>query len=279
MKRKNDAPQIQSSNPEVSGEPTHARPSNPDTLTRAVLSTLESSSSAMEGFRIEGPKDGGLRMRKLVHRGTQRPVHRVASLRLGRPVQCESALEYEATLLLDVCSRVQSFAEQPARIHYFSNEKWHSHIPDVLLIVNSKPTFWELKFFTDLDEEIESRTRLMSECLGKLGVGYQLITEKDIRRRDCVQNALQVLRRARHADCPVQELATLNRLRSADRFPLSSFGWREARSPVAPLIAKLIFDGFARVDSFETLTDGSYVMATSTSNEKEVSSWLPAAFA
>ena len=233
----------------------------------------------MEGFWIEGPKDGGLRMRKLVHRGTQRPVHRVASLRLGRPVQCESALEYETTLLLDVCSRVQSFAEQPARIHYFSNEKWHSHIPDVLLLVDSKPTFWELKFFKDLDEGIESRTRLMSECLGKLGVGYQLVTEKDIQRGDCVQNALQILRRARHADCQIQELATLNRLRSSDRLPLSNFGWREAGSPIAPSIAKLIFDGFARVDPFETLTGDSYVMPTSTSNEKEVSSWLPAAFA
>lgn len=246
-----------------------------DSLRRGVLDTLAAATASMEDFRIEGPKESVVRMRTLVHRGTQRPVHRLHSIRLGRSVECESALEYEAALLLDVSAEVQTFAEQPARLHYLHKGEWHSHVPDVLVVTDQLRAFWEIKFFKDISEDVRIRTALMTDRLSRLGVHYRLITEQDIRRGHAVVNARQILKRALHAPCKAQSLITLNQLRRVSGLPLSAFDWQVPRGTRAPIISRLILEGHAAVDPQPPLSPDSRVRAADVSGLKEVTSWLP----
>ncbi len=61
------------------------------------------------GLRIDLPKPGASRMRDLVHRGAQRPVSKIMSVKLGRIVECESALEVDAVQILDAHGTVSAF--------------------------------------------------------------------------------------------------------------------------------------------------------------------------
>jgi len=198
-------------------------------------------------------------MRNLVHRGAQRPVFKTTSVKLRRVVQCESALEHEAALILDVSPVVQAFAEQPVRIHYRTEDSWRSHIPDFVVLVADRLTFVEIKFEKDADAEVGDRTRLLEAQLGVLGAGYCLLTERHLRQGDHVQSALRVLRRARHAISEAQLLATLEKLRTVDRLPLAAFGWSIANSQEAVGIARLIMSGHAAIDSQGLLSDRSCV--------------------
>ena len=74
-------------------------------------------------LQIEHPPAGELRVRRLVHRGTQRPVFKVPSVTLARVVQCESLLEVDMAMLLDACPHVASYREQPVTLRYVVGEE------------------------------------------------------------------------------------------------------------------------------------------------------------
>lgn len=224
-----------------------------------ALAQAQRGANATEGLRMDLPPPGEIRMRNLVHRGAPRPVFKTTSVKLHRVVQCESALEHEAALLLDVSPTVRSFAEQPVRIRYLADGEWRSHIPDFAVLFANQITFVEIKFEKDVDAEVRDRTRLMEERLDASGAGYCLVTERHLRQGNHVQNALRVLRRARHAISEGQLLATLEKLRSTERLPLAAFGWSVADSQDAVGIAQLIMSGHAAIDSQGSLSDRSCV--------------------
>lgn len=232
-----------------------------DTLVQA-----QRGANATDVLRMDLPPPGETRMRNLVHRGAPRPVFKTTSVKLGRVVQSESALEHEATLLLDVSPTVQSFAEQPLRIHYRDLDGWRSHIPDFAALVASRLSFIEIKFEKDVNAEVCARTSLLEEQLGALDVGYCVLTERHLRQGDNVQNALRVLRRARHSISEVHLLATLEKLRNVGQLPLSAFGWSIADSKDAVGIAQLIMSGHAAVESSVPISDRSYVWLVPTAS-------------
>lgn len=227
-------------------------------LAHALLQVRRGAPST-QALRIDLPSSGEVRIRNLVHRGAPRPVFKTTSIKLGRVVQCESALEHEAALLLDVSPAVQAFAEQPVRIHYPAQGGGRSHIPDFAVLVADRLMFVEIKFEKDVDAEVRERTRLLKEQLGTLGADYRLLTERQLRQGECVQNALRVLRRARHAISEAQLLATLEKLRAVDRVPLAAFGWSVADSEEAVGIAQLIMSGHAAIDQHGPLSDRTCV--------------------
>jgi hypothetical protein len=227
-------------------------------LADALLQAQRGAESTHD-LRLDLPPPGDVRIRNLVHRGAPRPVFKTTSVKLGRVVQCESALEHEAALLLDVSPVVNAFAEQPVRIHYLFENGWRSHIPDFAVLVADQLTFVEIKFEKDVATEVRDRTRSLEWQLGALGVGYRLLTERDLREGYYVQNALRVLRRARHAISKVQLLATLEKLRAVDRVPLAAFGWSVADSQEAVGIAQLIMSGHAAIDPHAPLSDRTCV--------------------
>lgn len=248
-----------------------------DTQLKRLLAMLQRSAEGTPDLRIDLPRGEALRMRTLVHRGTQRPVFKVASVKLDRVVQCESILECEAGLLLDVCPQVRVFGEQPVRVHYLIEGQWRSHIPDFAVLSDGVLTLLEIKFQKDVDDEVLARTRWMEDALGRLGANYRLLTETHIRQGNVVQNALRVLRRARHAVCEPQLLQALEKLREVGQLPLAAFGWSVADSLEAVCIAQLIARGQATVDAWAPLSETSYVRLADASNEEEGASWWPAA--
>ncbi len=227
-------------------------------LMRALLHVQRVAGTSPD-LRIDLPAKGEVRMRNLVHRGAQRPVFKATSVKLDRVVQCESVLEHEAFLLLDVCPSVQAFSEQPVQIQYILNNELRRHIPDFAVLMEGRVSFVEIKFAKDVDEEVSIRTRWLGNRLGSLGVDYYLLTENQLRSGAQIHNAVCVLRRARHTICEVQLLSMLERLRSAERLPLSSFGWSIADSFDAIGVAKLIMSGHAAIDQNVPLSDRSCV--------------------
>lgn len=227
-------------------------------LTEALLQAQRGANST-HNLRLDLPPPGDVRVRNLVHRGASRPVFKTTSVKLKRVVQCESALEHEAALLLDVSPAVQAFAEQPVRIHYQTEGGWRSHVPDFVAFVADCLTFVEIKFEKDVDAEVRERTRILERQLGALGADYCLLTERTLRQGDQVQNAQRVLRRARHAISEAQLLATLEKLRNIGRTTLATFGWSVANSQEAVGIAKLIMSGQAAIDPNGLLSDRTCV--------------------
>ena len=228
-------------------------------LLAQALVKAQRGAASTEDLRMDLPPPGEVRIRNLVHRGAPRPVFKTASVKLGRVVQCESALEYEAALLLDVIPAVLAFAEQPVRIHYRTEEGWRSHVPDLAVLVADRLTFVEIKFEKDVDAEVCERTRTLEGQLGALGAGYCQLTERQLRQGDHIQNALRVLRRARHSISGAQLLTTLEKLRTMDRVPLAAFGWSVADSQEAVGIAQLIMSGHAVIDPHGPLSDRTCV--------------------
>lgn len=242
----------------------------PDAMLRHALALcVRSTAEETKDLGIELPRSGVVRMRNLVHRGAQRPVMKVPSLKLGRTVQCESLLEADAALLLDASPSVTAYAEQPIRIHYWYDGVWRSHIPDFALLLGDQLTLIELKFSVDVDEAVWDRTRLMAASFARFGVGYQLLTEADIRQEPMLQNARRLLRRARHEVSETEVLGALEYLRRAGRLTLDDFGWTEPDCRKAIGIARLILTGHAAIEPEVLLTGACGVWSTETSCHKE----------
>lgn len=245
----------------------------PDMLCQQSLAVVALSAAGSKEMRIELPRDGAVRMRTLVHRGTQRPVFKVPSVKLDRVVQCESILEADTALLLDVHPSVVSFAEQPARLHYPLGGLWRSHIPDFAVQSGGRITFVEVKFEKDVSDEVKERTDRMKATLGRLAADYRLLTEAHIRDGHALQNAVRLQRRARHAVSEVQLLQTHEALRAAGGTTLATFGWSEQGSLEAVCIAKLVIQGKASVDTNRPLTNHSRVWLSSAEDLVEAASW------
>jgi len=202
---------------------------------------------------------GEVRVRNLVHRGAPRPVFKLASVKLERTVQCESALEHEATILLDADPHVEAFAEQPVTFTFREADIWRHHIPDFVVLSGGKLHFLEIKFSKDVDGEVSRRTSWFSDRLSALGAGYGLLTETSLRDGVHVENARRVLRRARHPIDELQQLTVLENLRDTGRALLASFGWNTADSLEAIGIAKLMMRGRVAFDPENVLSERTCV--------------------
>lgn len=228
---------------------------------------------AAHGLRIELPPPSAHRMRDLVHRGAQRPVSKITSVKLGRVVQCESALEVDAVQILDAQGAVASFSEQALRIHYHLDGQARHHVPDLAVLTHQgRLLLFEVKFQSDADENVQQRTALLQGALRATGVQYQLLTEHQIRGGDNLQRAIRVLRRARHATCKVQLTAVLDRLVRLGCAELSTFDWDVPGSEAACSIAYLLVQGRASLDASVPLTARTRVWANQGST-REALTW------
>lgn len=240
---------------------TATSPHSPTALKQALMRLVYDGTS--HGLRIELPPPCAHRMRDLVHRGAQRPVSKITSVKLGRVVQCESALEVDAVQILDAQGSVASFSEQPLRIHYHLDGQARHHVPDLAVLSHQgRLSLFEIKFHSDVDESVQQRTAVLQRALHATGVQYQLLTEHQIRQGDNLQRAIRVLRRARHGTCRVQLTAVLDRLIRLGRTELSTFDWDVPGSAAACSIACLLVQGHASLDASVPLTAHTQVWAT-----------------
>ena len=225
-----------------------------------------------QGLRIELPPPDAHRVRDLVHRGAQRPVSKIASVKLGRVVQCESALEVDAVQILDAEGTVAAFCEQPLRIHYHLDGQARHHVPDLAVLTHQgRLSLLEVKFQADVDEAVQNRTTVLHRALRAAGVHYELVTEHQVRQGDNLQRAIRVLRRARHGTCRVQLLAVWEKLTRLGRTELSTFDWDIPGSVAACSIASLLVQGHASLDASVPLTGRTLVWTTQ--GQREPKTW------
>ena len=233
----------------------------PGVSLKSALEALQRDAAATSSLLVDLPKGDNVRMRKLVHRGTQRPVFKVPSLKLDRSIHCESLLEHEAALLLDADPAVAEFTEQPVRLHFqvTADAEPASHIPDFAVLGDGRLRFIEVKFEKDVDTSVSERTDQLRDLLSRFDIGYELWTERHVRRGHAAENALRVLRRARYPTVDARELAALERLRSAKRLRLDQLGWDDTDPLNAACIARLILSGHAQIDAEVLVTGQSTV--------------------
>lgn len=242
-----------------------------------ALSLLPSGAvTTSSGVAVTLPIPGQIRVRRIVHRGAQRPVTKVPSITLGRIVHCESVLEAELASILDACPAVVRFAEQAAVLHYLHNGSPKWHIPDFVVETDHAREFIEVKFSYDVNEDVLDRTTLLAELLRPYRIGYRLITEVEIRAGWALVNARKLLVRGRAAPTPEWALLAGETIRRNGVLPLSHFGWALAGSVEGAGIARQIIDGYLHVDMSREITSTTLVRRGPTTN-LESQLWQPAA--
>jgi hypothetical protein len=131
-------------------------------------------------IRIELPKQGQLRSRKVVTRSRARFTGKYPSWKMQRMVQWESSGELKVFKLLDCDPEVKSFHEQPFTIHYQLGGRWRRHYPDILIERDHSMEVWEVKAGHEaLLPEFEERSKLLQTELPKHGFRYRVIASTD----------------------------------------------------------------------------------------------------
>lgn len=127
--------------------------------------------------------------------------------------------------MLDACSVVTRFAEQPTVIHFFDETGPRLHVPDFLVEIGHHREFVEVKFEADVDEEVRARTARLTGLLEQHGWRYRLVTQTTVRAGYALENAQKLLRRGRQRPPEHWSLATYERIRRTSAITLGDFGW------------------------------------------------------
>ena len=208
-------------------------------------------------IQFERPGVGQVRMRRLVHRGAPRPVSKLHSLKLDRRIECESKLEVEVAVLLDACPAVTLFAEQPLALHYLDRIGLRRHVPDFMVHMGQRREFIEVKFETDIDEEVRYRTGRLVESLAPHGWGYRILSEVEVRSGPYLENAQKLLRRGRQRPPEHWSLATFEWIRKSGSIAIGEFGWGKTNCIETVWIANEIMVGHVNVDLGQRLSADS----------------------
>lgn len=217
------------------------------------------------------PAKGELRARRVISRSALRPTTKVPSLRLGRSVHCESVLEAETAELLDACSAVKTFGEQPVTIHYQLAAQRHTHIPDFLVRTDDGAAFVEVKFVIDIDEDVYTRTWVLKKALLELGYRYYLVTENELRRGPYLTNARYLLRRGRAVVPDAVKFHLISRLRSGERLT-----WSDLTPSEQFHAARLILEGVLWVPMHLPILPSTSLVLPA--KKQEVEPWLSQLF-
>lgn len=206
------------------------------------------------------PEEGKVRARKLLSRAAMRPIYRFTSLKMGRSIHLESALEHQVALLLDACPLVDAFAEQPVQMEFDNGKGMSRHFPDFALSYCGKPWFLELKYVKDVDAACRQRTQQLTELLAPLGIGYRLVTEQDLPQRDRVTNAWALLQRGRQTVGDQQRLVVFQRVFQQQGISLGKLGWNTPATGAA--LASELMQGRLHADLSTKLSMETPVFTT-----------------
>lgn len=150
-----------------------------------------------DGIRIEWAAPGE-RARRVVSRSNSRITGKYPSWKVGRMVHWESPLELDAFLLHDAAPKVTRFREQPARLVFWLNGVEQKHYPDMDVEADGMRILREIKTERDANRpEIKERTACLAELLPQLGIAYDVMTDKQIRREPQLKNTKLILRYGR----------------------------------------------------------------------------------
>ncbi|WP_163839456.1 hypothetical protein [Pseudoxanthomonas sacheonensis] len=189
-----------------------------------------------------------------------RPIYRFISLKLGRAVHVESGLEHQVAMLLDACPTVDWFAEQPVMMEFDTPQGLARHIPDFAVAHRGRPWFLELKFARDLDAVLIERTQHLTELLSAVGVGYRLITERDLPGPTRLSNAWSLLQRGRGVSSEHQSLLAYHQVSSTPGISLGELGWSMPANAIG--LARDLMQGRLHTDLALPLSSESRIWAS-----------------
>lgn len=162
---------------------------------------FDAETTARIGLKIELPRPGETRARKLISRSRRVMTGKYPSWKLGRLVHWESRLESKVFRLLDVCPAVSTYAEQPFTAYYLDQGAWHVHVPDVVLLTFDG-RIWILEIKSSRDwalTEANRRAALIAPRLRCLGLSYAIAMESAINEGTSLLNAEALVRAGRVA--------------------------------------------------------------------------------
>lgn len=135
-----------------------------------------------------------MRVRKVITRRGRSPRDKFPSHKLHRMVACESLLERDAALLLEVSPGVVSYQEQPAVIQYFDGKSLCDYYPDFEVVLADGSVFHlEVKTTAKLKSpKVATKFTAIATHYQERGLGFRIVTEQELQREPLLSNAQEV---------------------------------------------------------------------------------------
>lgn len=143
--------------------------------------------------------DQGIRARRVITRSPTRTVGRFPSAKSRRSVHWESQLERDFICLLEFDPAVLEYREQPETISLKLDGTIRRYTPDFLVRTATGYTVYEVKPGDKVAlPDVAPVLAQAAEHYAARGMGYQVVTETEIRRRPYLDNVRLLLRYQAH---------------------------------------------------------------------------------
>lgn len=203
--------------------------------------------TAVPEVKINFPKDGKIRSRKVVSRSNARNTGKYPSWKMGRMMQWESVHEGNAMRILDASPHVTAFHEQPCEIIYSMNGEQRRHYPDFMVIEGNLREFWEVKTEADANSaEVAERTAFLTELLPEYGYSYRVVLAEALAKQPRLDNVKRLNKLGRQ---PISILEQERVRRLFTHEPVITWGMLEQVSPqTLRNVSRLILEGKLCID-------------------------------
>ncbi len=201
-----------------------------------------------------------IRARKVVKRSNARVTFKYPSIKAQRVVECESEIEKDACILLDVNPSVLTYSEQPAQIFFHFDGENRIHYPDLLVeFVNGK-TFVEIKDHQNAEDNfIKARTQVLTKLLPLQGYSYLLLTDEEIRQEPRLSNAKNLLRYGRKSVDLKQTEQVRRHIKLKGFVTLGDLQSALFGIYTTSIVYRLIIDGFLHIDINEKWNESTQI--------------------
>lgn len=204
---------------------------------------------------IEFPPNGQ-RARKVISRSNAKATGKYPSLKMGRMLHYESSHERNAFRLLDACSEVKSFNEQPCCIRYVMDGVNHIHYPDILVKLPWGAELWEVKTAVDAATlEVTQRTTFMEQALPLLGYRYRVVKAEQLAQLPRLDIAIRLLRSGRPPVSLIQREEIRQIFKIGGNISWGTFKLGAPGGKYYSQICRLILEGTLSVDFNRPLVD------------------------
>lgn len=112
------------------------------------------------------------------------------SRKMGRMISCESLLERDAALILEMSPNILGYEEQPVHIYYYDEGEIKHYIPDFeVYLRNGEIAHIEVKPSRKLAQlDLVKRFASIRRHYSEIGMEFRILTEKDLRVEPFLSN-------------------------------------------------------------------------------------------
>tara|TARA_R100000655_G_scaffold69365_2_gene107610 strand:- start:19309 stop:19935 length:627 start_codon:yes stop_codon:yes gene_type:complete len=134
--------------------------------------------------------------RKITNHGREMVTGGFASKKNKHIVKWESQIERDFLFHLEFDNSVVSYRSQALKLEFNFDDKVTHHYPDIQVTrTNQQIDYYEVKpLDKTISDEFQTRTNAIREELNRLGHGYAVVTDEDIRIQPTLEN-LKILYR------------------------------------------------------------------------------------